>query len=505
MNLATARALMRAREIGIRKTHGAARLQLIAQFLGEAVLMAMLSLVLALALVEILQPAFGRLLQHSVGLHYARDWQFLLVIVGIAIAAGLISGGYPALVLSSFKPVAVLRTNSVGQAGSGRLRTALVVLQFAVSIGLGIVVMVVFGQISFARSIDLGFRKDNLLVVPTEGLITLGGGENFLQRLRYDPGILDVAVSNAVPFGTYGLGMLSVRVPGRSELVALNMLTIGTDTVHLLGARLVAGRLLSRERALDEFDANGDTGKGANDGRNILVDDTAAASMGFTPQQAIGKTIILDKSHVRIVGVLANVKFGGVRERARATMYIYDPHVLASVLVRLRPGTEQQTLTFIKHAWHQFAPTKAMDPWLMDDAYGKQYGADERQGEMFAVFVGIAIFIACLGLFGLAAFSTERRTREIGLRKTFGARTRDLVFLLLWQFSIPVLIANAIAWPVAWYYLHGWLLGFAYRIPLSPVYFLAAGAGALAIAWATVIVHAWRVANANPVHALRYE
>jgi len=186
-------------------------------------------------------------------------------------------------------------------------------------------------------------------------------------------------------------------------------------------------------------------------------------------------------------------------------MYVYDPNYPASVLIKLRPDAVPQTLSFIDRAWRDFAPTKAVNRYFVDENFGKFYQADERQGELFGVFVGIAIFISCLGLFGLAAFTAGRRTREIGIRKLFGARTRDLVFLLLWQFSIPVLIANAIAWPVAWYYLHDWLQGFAYRIALSPLYFLSAGGAALAIAWATIIAHALRVARANPIHALRYE
>jgi putative ABC transport system permease protein len=188
-----------------------------------------------------------------------------------------------------------------------------------------------------------------------------------------------------------------------------------------------------------------------------------------------------------------------------ATMYVYDPQQTASVLVRLRPDAVPQALAFIDRAWHDFAPTKAVDRWFMSDRLGRQYGADERQGDLFGVCVVVAIFISCLGLFGLAAFTAGRRTREIGIRKVFGARTRDLVFLLLWQFSIPVLIANLIAWPLAWYWLHDWLQGFAYRIELSPLYFAAAGFTALLIAWATIFAHALRVARANPVHALRYE
>ena len=503
MNLATALASLRAREIALRKTVGAGRGQLVAQFLGEAVLTALLSLVAALALVEVLQPAFSRLLQHPVAIDYDGTW--LLLLVFIAVMAGFLSGVYPALVLSGIRPSTILRTGNAGRAGSGRLQTVLVILQFAVSIGLGIAVMVVFSQISFARNIDLGIRKDNLLVVPGGGLVTLGGRESFVQRLRSHPGILDVAVTDAIPFGTYGMGLAAAKVPGHSKPVGLNQLTIGANTAQLLGMRLTAGRLLSDNRAQDQFDAKGGSATGANDGHNILIDEAAATSFGFTPQRAIGKTIILGKSHVHIVGVIANVKFGGAREPAMATFYVYDPKLSGSVLIRLRPGTIPQTLSFIDQAWHDFAPTKAMDRWFLGDVLGRQYRTDERQGELFGAFVIIAIFISCLGLFGLAAFTAGRRTREIGIRKVFGARDRDVVFLLLWQFSIPVLIANVIAWPLAWYYLHDWLRGFAYRIPLSPLYFVGAGLAALLIAWATIFVHAIHVARANPIHALRYE
>jgi putative ABC transport system permease protein len=504
MNLATAQASVRAREIALRKAHGAERAQLIVQFLGEAVLTALLSLVAALALVEVLQPAFGRLLGHPIAIHYDGTW--LLLLVFVTVAAGLLSGAYPALVLSGFRPSAILRTGNAGRTGSGRLQTTLVVLQFAVSIGLGIAVMVVFSQISFARNLDMGFRKDNLVVVAGNGLVRLGGRESFVQRLRTNPGILDVAVTEAVPFGTYGVGLLAGHLPGHAEPVALSKLVIGSNMAQLMGVKLVAGRFLSDERAQDRFAADEDNSKTAvNDDRNILIDETAAKSFGFTPQQAVGKTIILGKSHVHIVGVLANVKFLGAREPAMATMYVYDPQDFGAVLIRLRPGTEPQTLAFIDRAWQDFAPTKAMNRWFMGDVVGRQYGAAERQGDLFGVFVAIAIFISCLGLFGLAAFTAGRRTREIGIRKVFGARTRDLVFLLLWQFSVPVLIANLIAWPIAWYYLHIWLQNFAYRIALSPVYFAAAGLAALLIAWVTILAHAVRVARANPIHALRYE
>jgi len=310
MNLATALAASRAREIGLRKTLGAHRGQLIVQFLGEAVLTALLSLVLALLLVEILQPAFGRLLQRPVAIDYAGDWPFLLVF--IAVTAGLISGLYPALVLSSFRPAAALRADHAARTGSASLQTILVVLQFAVSIGLGIAVLVVFSQISFARQLDLGFRKDNILIVNGNALLTIGGQESFVQRLRSDPGILDVATTDAVPFGTYSLGLSTGQAPGQSAAVALNRLIIGPGTLQLLGVQLVAGRFLSGDRTQDQFDTK-NSAAAANDGRNILIDEVAAANLGIRPGQAVDKSIIFGSAHVRIVGVVANVKFDGAR------------------------------------------------------------------------------------------------------------------------------------------------------------------------------------------------
>jgi len=418
----------------------------------------------------------------------------------------LVSGSYPALVLSGFRPATVLRASNAGQAGSGRFRNALVVLQFAVSIGLGIAAAVVFTQISFARNIDLGFRKDNVLVVSGAGLLTIEGREGFVQQLRSNPNILDVAMINILPFDTSQMTS-SVQLVGHPEHIELNARVIGANAVQFLGMKLAAGRLLSDKRAQDQVvEGNRTDGVSSNDGHNVLIDETAASRLGLTPQQAIGHTVIYEgKSHLNIVGVLADAKFGGAREPTKASIYLYDPKFAAAAMIRIRPDAIPQSLSFIDRTWRDFAPTKAMQRYFLDDNFGKLYQADERQGAMFGVFVLVAIFIACLGLFGLAAFTVGRRTREIGIRKVFGARVRDVVVLLLWQFSIPVLIANLIAWPVAWYYLHGWLQGFAYRISLNPIYFVGAGTTALLIAWATVFVHARRVAGANPIHALRYE
>ena len=226
----------------------------------------------------------------------------------------------------------------------------------------------------------------------------------------------------------------------------------------------------------------------------------------MTLQNAVGShLLIVNNIDVTVIGILADFKWSGTSEPVVPTMFVDDPIANTSFSIRLRGENTAELLASIDRTWQRFAPTFAISRNFLSDSFDRQFRGDDRQGAIFGLFVGIAIFIACLGLFGLAAFTAGRRTKEIGIRKVFGARSSDIIFLLLWQFSIPVLIANAIAWPLAWYYLHSWLEGYAYRITLSPFYFLAVGTAALVIAWATIFAHARRVAMANPIHALRYE
>ncbi len=500
-NLATARAMTRAREIGLRKCVGASRRQIAIQFLGESMFMAMVALVIALAIVEMVLPTYDAFLQRPIELHYLQDWPLLAAIFGTAIAAGLISGVYPALVLSGFRPIAVLRSNQSGEAGSSRLRTVLVVLQFSVSIALAAITMVVFTQIDFVRNQALGFRHDNTVLIETSRGMTETTRESFMAQLRAHPGIAGVAASGEAPLSP-GVHINSVTVPGQSTSLAFEMLQITPRFLDLYDMKLAAGRTLSDKRAEDEVINSPDFD---NAGHNILINETAARNMGFSVQGAVGQTIRLGTDPVHIVGVLRDVQFRGARQGVRPTIYINDKIYSDLVSVRLTGQDIPGVLAFIDRTWHRMAPSVAISRSFLDDNFERLYQSDEKQGALFGIFVGIAILISTLGLFGLAAFTASRRTREIGIRKVFGARTRDVALLLLWQFSIPVLLANLIAWPVAWYYLHHWLEGFAYRITLSPLYFVAAGLAALLIAWATIFAHAWRVARANPVHALRTE
>ncbi len=500
-NLATARAMMRAREIGLRKCVGASRYQVAAQFLGEAVVMAVVALVFAMALVEILLPSYDSFLERPIALNYLADWPLLLIIAAIAVLAGLLSGIYPALVLSGFRPVTALRSNQSGQAGSGRLRTALVVLQFAVSIALAIATLVVFAQIDFARNQALGFRHDNTVVIETGRRMAPATRESFMNTLRAYPGISGVAASSDTPFSPF-VNVNSVKLPGQSAPLTAEQLLITPQFLDLYGMKLAAGRALTDKRGEDAVIYRPEA---HNEGHNILINETAARYFGFTVQGAVGKTVRIDKAAVHIVGVLTDFRFKGARQAVQPTIYLNDKIDAGTVSVRLTGQDIPGTITFIDRSWHRMAPSTAILRSFLDDSFEKLYQSDRRQGAMFGIFVAIAILIAALGLFGLAAFTVGRRTKEIGIRKVFGARDRDVAILLLWQFSIPVLIANVIAWPLAWYYLRGWLEGFASHIALNPLYFAAAGLAALLIAWVTVLSHALRVARSNPIHALRYE
>jgi len=504
-NLATARAMMRAREVSLRKVMGARRRQLMVQFLGESVLTALLALALALALVEILIPAYDSFLNRPIAFNYATSLPLLLGLIGVAIFTGIIAGIYPALILSGFRPAATFRGGARGQAGSGALRTGLVVLQFAISIGLGIAAIVVFAQIRYAQKIDLGFQRDRMVVITGADSMTPAARDSFAHALEADPAIEGVSQSGPTPF-VHDTTIETFIVPGAPQDYILRTIAAAPNFLKLYDMRLLAGRWLSLSYGND---VNTTTDQGLQNNRNILITQATVKRLGWTMQNAVGRTLSQTDAGrpttLTVVGVVGDVMMDGIRDRAQAIVFYYNPNRIDTFSVRIKGGHVPEALSAIDSTWRRFAPTTAIRRRFLSDMFDRLFAADKQQGAMFGVFVGVAIFIACLGLFGLAAFTAERRTKEIGIRKTFGARTRDIVWLLLWQFSIPVVIANAIAWPVAYYYLHSWLESYAYRISLNPIYFAAAGLAALLIAWLTVAGHAVRVARANPIRALRYE
>lgn len=497
MNLATARATLRAREIAVRKLAGATRTQIALQVLSEAVVTALVSFAIALSLAEILLPQYDRFLAEPIGLHYLTDGWLLLAMAGGAVLVGIVAGLYPALVLAGFRPAAALKSGRSENRGSGLLRSVLVISQFAVSIAVGIAAMVVFRQISYARSVDLGFHSEDVVVLRGLTNVSPDARESLARVLRSGPGVEATALSDTVPLDLWSSFFLRIRSNRIPEGTSIRFMRIGPTFAPLYGIHLLAGRLPPQSQANQD--------PGASSIAMVLLNASAAHQLGYLPDQVVGQTLSSAWGTLNVVGVLEDVAIGGVSGLPEPSVYLPDRGEARFLSVRVRAAELPQALRFIDGVWHSQVPAVALDRYFLTDAFNEQFAADEREGAIFAIFVAVAVLIGCLGLFGLAVFTAERRTKEIGIRKVSGARTADIVGLMLWRISIPVLAANLIAWPIAYYYLRQWLEHYAYRISLNPTYFVGAGAVALLIAWATVYANTLRLARTNPVHALRYE
>ncbi len=519
MNLATARATQRAREVSVRKVVGASRGQIIMQFIGESLLLTVVALVLSIALVELALPAYSAFLDKKLTFSLFTDPVLGPALLGLAAVVGVAGGAYPAFFLSSFNPAAVLKGSSSGVGGgSGRLRMALVVVQFAISISLMVATAVVYGQLLYAQNKNLGFEKENTLIVRGFPRATERERQKTLtDALAKLDGVSAVAGTNVTP-GDGNENNTNVRLPGANpdQMLVLRQATVDWDFVKALGLNLVAGRDFDRSRPADQLPPLADpTQAAAADAKvysgSIILNEAAVKRLGFTSnEEALGKQFETGAdddgtNKFTIIGVVADFHFRSVHDPIPPAMFFIDRGAFSDVLVRLRPGDVQKTLVEVDRVWRDMFPNRPIRREFLDTRIQGLYEREAKTSQMFAAFSGLAILIACLGLFGLASFTAERRTKEIGLRKVLGASVPDIVRLLVWQFSKPVLIANLIAWPVAWYFMNDWLNGFTFRIDLNPLLFVAAGGAALLIAWLTVGLHAARVAQAKPVTALRYE
>jgi putative ABC transport system permease protein len=519
-NLATARASQRAREVALRKVLGANRKQLILQFLGESMLVATLAMVVALAMVELLLPYFSRFLDADLAMNYWGSGGVLLPILGLVLLVGAAGGIYPAFYLSRFQPAQVLKANqSAAEAsGTGRLRSILVIAQFAVSIGLIICTAIVYTQTVYARTVDPGYKRDGLIQVEGIGrrqLIPLG--DTLVREVERIDGVVSVGRTN-IGVATGNSSSTGVQVPGLAEPVTIGTYTIDYDFLATMGIRMLAGRGFDESRPADDAttpfpeDPEAERVLVAR-GINLVVNELAAKRMGFaSPQAAIGKQVKIsyDEEYggllpATIIGVVQDSRFRSIREPLDPIMFRIQKLGYNQMLVRHDGADPRRVMGEIERVWKRIASDAPFDAKYSEDIIAELYEAEEARARTFAGFAVLAVIVACLGLFGLAAFTAERRTKEIGIRKVLGARSRDIVRLLAWQFSKPVIVANLIAWPVAWWVMRDWLNDFDARISLEPTPFLLAGAIALAIALGTIGSHAFRVARANPIHALRYE
>ncbi len=514
VNLSTARADLRAREVALRKVVGAPRMALIRQFLAESLATASIAGLLGLALAELALPLVNSAGGTELAIAYWGRSGILPPVVTVVLVTGVVAGLYPAFVLSRFQPASVLSsTQSPGLGRRGRvLRSALVVGQFAIAIALMIGTGVLLVQARHLQTSDLGFKRDGLIMVPSFANRTFDPAQrdSIRRAISELPGVAGTAISGVAPGG----GTFTIRTFNDEKKIQTEMLegVTGPGFFKLYGARLRAGRLFKPNRfSADVMSPEtdqliGSTGLVRQSQKlNAVINQSAVRSLGFDDDEAAIGEVISAGDEITIIGVIDNLRFGDPREPVQPqAYYLRTDNKFSPVLAVRYSGADQPMLAAIENIWQNRAGTVPFDAVTVNrQLYEKYYEADLQRSRLFALGAVLAVAIGCLGLYGLAAFDTSRRVREVGIRKALGASTRDIVRLLVGQFLRPVVIANVIAWPLAFFAMRRWLSGFDDRMALSPAFFMGATVLAIAIAALTVFGQAWRVARAAPAKALR--
>jgi len=492
MNLSTARSANRVKEIGIRKVVGAHRTHLIAQFYGESIFLSVVALLIALIVVTLLIPSFNTFSGKELSLNLTSNWLIIIGIIGITFFTGIIAGSYPAFFLSSFKPIRVLGGSSRSGAKSTLLRKILVVLQFALSVLLIICTVIVYTQLKYIENKDLGYDKENILMIPMiSGQLLNQSHETLKNELMKNPKILGVTASTQNPTNMESSTLVfdwKGKNPEDKMMIYFNGVTI--DYVNTMGMEVLEGRAHSKDIATDRAGA-------------ILLNEEAAKVMGF--ENPIGQIVTAGPFTLRVIGVLKNFHFRPIHEKINPMIIASAPIRGGFTMIKIHPDQMSETVGFVQRAWKRIYPVIPFDYHFLDEDYDRLYRSEQRIGTLLTYFAGLAILIACLGLFGLASFTTEQRTKEIGIRKVLGASTVGIITLLSKDFIILIVISNIIAWPIAYYSMNNWLQDFAYRIDVDLLIFLAAAILSILIALFTVSFKTTKAAIANPVESLRYE
>jgi len=496
MNLSTARSLERAKEVGVRKTLGAKKDSLIYQFLTESILLSLIALAFAFVIALLMIPLINEVSGKSLGYDDLLSMKMLLILLGAAMIVGLLAGIYPALVLTQFRPVSVLKGNFQNSGNGVLLRKSLVILQFGLSFALMVGTAVVFSQLDYLRSRNLGFTKDQMLV------IDYGGDESVNQQIeaiktaftnRTD--VIAASVSRAVPGDFFPNAYTTIQsVNGEMQSNAPALYEIDFDFIPNYHIDVVAGRAFSRNYPVDST-------------QSLMVNEAAAHLFGYAnSQDIVGKAFDLWGNQGTVIGVLQDFNYQSLHNKVEPLVLRFAPvDALGKLSLRLKTTNLSETVNQLALIWNRLVPQRPFLYSFLDESFNKQYQADIRFGQVFSVFSGLAILIACLGLFGLATYSTKKRFKEIGVRKVLGASIGVIVTLLSSDFIKLVLIAIIIASPIAWWAMNKWLQDFAYHIDIQWWVFVLAGVLAIVIALVTVSFQAIKAALANPVDSLRDE
>ncbi|RMF59626.1 MAG: ABC transporter permease, partial [Calditrichaeota bacterium] len=496
MNLATARASRRAREIGIRKVLGAYRQRLVLQFLGESLLIAGMAFLLALGLVELILPYFNQLAGRMIAFDLINNFPLVLAFLAVALSVGIGAGLYPAFYLTRFTPVDVLKGETNPRGSAAFIRKSLVVSQFSVSIGLIVGAFVILQQLNYLRSKDLGFAKDNVIIVPLKTNKARDRFEVLENALRSNPKIVSISGANEYPgreFRTW-----NHWVEGFSDEAGISM---DAGSVHFgffetLQIPVIAGRAFSKKVASDLQNT-------------VMINATAARMLGFE-HSAVGRKLFragpsdTSRSGRQIIGVFQDFNAWSLRQGIKP-MILYPRARVSNLIVRMKATDTEETLKFVEEKFREVNPAATFEFRFLDEILAANYRSEKNLSMIINIFTILAILIACMGLLGLISFTVEQKTKEIGIRKVLGASVASVMFLLSKDFVKLVLLANLLAWPVAWWAMDKWLQNFAYRVSIEWWVFALAGGLALLIALVTVSTQAVRAALENPVENLRYE
>lgn len=505
LNLSMARTSNRAREVAMRKVVGASRGQIIQQFLGETTALALIAMAVAFVIVELALPYYNEFLSAVVEFNFFTGPGIAVGGLLLVLAIGLVAGSAQATYFALLKPRDVLYSNMSPDHSTGKLRSVLVVSQFTISIALMVIAFFVNKQTDFARSLDLGFNPDGLVVVAGTNS---SQSNSFKARLLESPHIVSVGRSSDVP--TRGSeDRLTMRQVSSQELVTLDGLPTDPDFFTAYEIPLIAGRFLTDAEADYLRRREGDSEY--RERANVVVNKSGAELLGFADAAAaVGQIVPTNLTPTQyleatIVGVVDDFHFDSVRDVIRPGIYYLDERRLAEMTVRLDRFNREAALAALEQAWRETFPDRVLVYRYMNELVEAQYETEDQLSTALYAFTILAITISCLGLYGLASFAVERRTKEIGIRRVLGASFSDVAVMLIWQFSKPIVIALTVALPIALYFVSDWLSGFAYRIDVELLPFITTGVLALVIGWLTVAGHAFRVARANPIKALRYE
>ncbi len=495
MNLATAKSTQRSREVGVRKVLGARRGQLIRQFLGEAMIISFLAIVLAGVIAELLLPGFNALTNKQLAIDFFQNPEIPSLMISGALLVGLFSGSYPSLFLSKFKPIQTLRGQVVSSFKGIGVRKALVITQFAISTALIIGVFVIWQQLDFLRNKDLGFNQENTLMIKNGWKISDSGKYDLLKtKMEANPEVKSI-------YRGYVPGMASwsnsFEVEGKEEQIRLGMRPVGYDFFDVFDIEMVAGRAFSEAIAADST-------------TTAIINEKTAKQIGLSPEEVLGKTISYTagsdnqtRFDLTIVGVAKNANFESLYKEEGPL--IFRVSHWGELAIKVHSGNIQKSLKKIEKTWNEVSPDWPFEYTFMDETLAARYEKDVKLGTVIQAFALLAIFIACMGLLGLSAFMVEQRTKEIGIRKILGASVSGIVSLLSKDFLKLAAIAIFVAAPLGWYFMKEWLQDFAYRIELNWWVFILAGLSTVLIAFLTVSLNSIRAALSNPVETLKVE